>query len=78
MPANYDLSNLSIRSGRYRNEHCAVKLIFTMDLTVEVIRRVAAEAELLSSLNVRDDAFAIFFSRCPDCPDPLPIRVPMS
>lgn len=34
--------------GRYRRKPCAVKLIFTVDLTIEVIQRVAAEAQLLS------------------------------
>lgn len=34
--------------GRYRKKPCAVKLIFTVDLTIEVIQRVAAEAQLLS------------------------------
>ena len=34
--------------GRYRQKACAVKLIFTVDLTVDVIKRIAAEAQLLS------------------------------
>lgn len=38
--------------GSYRNQQCAVKLIYTMDLTVDVIQRVAAEASILSSLQV--------------------------
>lgn len=34
--------------GKYRDKDCAVKLIFTLDLTVDVIKRIAAEAQLLS------------------------------
>ena len=34
--------------GKYRKQSCAVKLIFTLDLTLDVIKRVAAEAQLLS------------------------------
>lgn len=36
--------------GKYRNRQCAIKLVFTLDLTREIIRRVAAEAQLLSSI----------------------------
>ena len=36
--------------GKYRKIDCAVKLIYTPDLTVDTIKRVAAEAELLSSI----------------------------
>jgi serine/threonine protein kinase len=37
-----------VYQGQYRGTPCAVKLIFTVDLTVDVIKRVAAEAQLLS------------------------------
>lgn len=36
--------------GSYQAVPCAIKLIYTLDLTVEVIGRVAAEAEILSSV----------------------------
>ena len=36
--------------GTYRSQKCAIKLVFTFDLTVDIIRRVAAEAQILSSL----------------------------
>jgi len=36
--------------GQYKQQECAVKLIFTVDLTVDVINRVAAESQILSSL----------------------------
>lgn len=36
--------------GKYRTRKCAIKLVFTLDLTREIIRRVAAEAQLLSSI----------------------------
>lgn len=38
------------RSGVYQKMPCAVKLIFTTDLTEEVISRVTAEATLLSAV----------------------------
>ncbi len=38
--------------GSYKGQECAVKLIFTVDLTLDVIQRVAAESQILSSLNV--------------------------
>ena len=31
---------------------CAVKLVFTLDLTADVIRRAAAEAQILSQIKV--------------------------
>eukprot|EP01038_Epipyxis_sp_PR26KG_P004307 gene4307-6103_t len=34
--------------GSYRGRKCAIKLVFTMDLTQDVIRRIAAEAQILS------------------------------
>jgi hypothetical protein len=43
---------LSIR-GTYRQLPCAIKLVYTMDLTEEVIQRVAAEATILSSMKVK-------------------------
>jgi serine/threonine protein kinase len=36
--------------GKYRSKKCAIKLIFTIDLTQDIISRVAAEAQLLSSI----------------------------
>ena len=36
--------------GKYRQRPCAIKLIYTMDVTREIIARIAAEAEILSSL----------------------------
>lgn len=36
--------------GTYRCQECAIKLVFTFDLTVDIIRRVAAEAQILTSL----------------------------
>lgn len=36
--------------GAYRNMPCAIKLVFTSDLTEEVILRAEAEATLLSSI----------------------------
>lgn len=36
--------------GKYRQRQCAIKLVFTLDLTSDIIRRVAAEAQLLSSI----------------------------
>lgn len=38
--------------GTYKKRECAVKLIFTADLTVDEIQRVAAESQILSSLKV--------------------------
>lgn len=37
--------------GKFKNKECAVKLVYTMDLTEEDICRVAAEATILSSVN---------------------------
>jgi serine/threonine protein kinase len=39
--------------GAYKKEACAIKLIFTVDLTTDIIRRVCAEAEILSRFRVR-------------------------
>lgn len=36
--------------GSYRRQDCAIKLIYTVDLTADIIRRVAAEASILSSI----------------------------
>jgi hypothetical protein len=36
--------------GTYRGQPCAIKLIYTVDLTTDVIQRVAAEASILSSI----------------------------
>ncbi len=38
--------------GTYKGTECAIKLIFTVDLTTDVINRVAAEAQVLSSIKV--------------------------
>eukprot|EP01035_Chromulina_nebulosa_P031097 gene31097-41424_t len=37
--------------GSYRQRKCAIKLIFTPDLTEDVIQRIGAEAQILSSIN---------------------------
>lgn len=39
-----------VYKGTYRGKECAVKLIYTVDLTADVIKRVAAEASILSSI----------------------------
>jgi len=36
--------------GTYKTQQCAIKLIYTMDLTESVMQRVAAEATILSSM----------------------------
>ena len=36
--------------GRYKRRECAIKMIFTFDLTADEIKRVAAESQILSSL----------------------------
>jgi hypothetical protein len=36
--------------GKYRQRPCAIKLIFTIDVTQEIICRVAAEAQILSTI----------------------------
>jgi hypothetical protein len=46
------LVSLIVCRGVYKKEPCAVKLIFTTDLTEEVISRVMAEASLLSAVKV--------------------------
>lgn len=38
-------------AGSYKGKECAVKLIYTVDLTAEIISRIAAEASILSSIN---------------------------
>lgn len=45
--------------GHYRGMACAVKLIYTVDLTLDTIERVAAEAEILSCLKVRQFMLAM-------------------
>lgn len=39
-----------VYKGKFKTKECAVKLVFTMDLTEEDICRVAAEATILSSV----------------------------
>lgn len=39
-----------VYKGAYRGKECAIKMIYTVDLTTDVIRRVAAEASILSSI----------------------------
>jgi hypothetical protein len=39
-----------VYKGTYRGQECAIKLIYTVDLTTDVIQRVAAEASILSSI----------------------------
>ena len=36
--------------GMYKREEVAIKLIYTLDLTVDVIQRISAEASILSSI----------------------------
>ena len=38
--------------GTYRKQECAIKLVFTVDLTEDVISRVVAEAQILSQIKV--------------------------
>mmetsp|Transcript_3268 Transcript_3268/g.5093 ORF Transcript_3268/g.5093 Transcript_3268/m.5093 type:complete len:918 (-) Transcript_3268:180-2933(-) len=45
--------------GSYKGEICAIKLIFTMDVTEAVIKRAAAEATILSSIQ-SDNIVKIF------------------
>lgn len=47
--------------GAYKREACAIKLIFTVDLTTDIIRRVCAEAEILSSFKVPILAIAVIY-----------------
>lgn len=37
--------------GRYKKQKCAIKLVFTFDLTVDVIKRVASEAQILAAVS---------------------------
>ena len=53
----FDLICFSLIRGTYKKEPCAVKLIFTTDLTEEVISRVIAEATLLSAVQVYFNCF---------------------
>ena len=39
-----------VYKGKYKQQECAIKLIFTVDLTLDVIQRVAAESQILSHL----------------------------
>ncbi len=39
-----------VYKGSYRGKDCAIKLIYTVDLTADVIQRVAAEASILSAM----------------------------
>lgn len=39
-----------VYKGSYRSRECAIKLIYTVDLTTDVIKRVAAEASILSAI----------------------------
>lgn len=41
-----------VYKGSYRKQTCAIKIIFTVDLTEAVINRVAAEAHILSQIKV--------------------------
>ena len=45
--------------GSYRQKKCAIKLIFTPDLTEDVIQRIGAEAQILSSINVRTKYYSL-------------------
>lgn len=55
---SYDKKNLigygsfsKVYKGKFKAKECAIKLVYTMDLTEEDICRVAAEATILSSVN---------------------------
>ena len=39
-----------VYKGAYKSEPCAIKLIYTVDLTIDVIMRVASEAQILSRI----------------------------
>jgi serine/threonine protein kinase len=39
-----------VYKGSYRKQACAIKIIFTLDLTEEIINRIAAEAHILSQI----------------------------
>lgn len=39
-----------VYKGKYRQQACAIKVVFTVDLTREVINRAAAEAKILSAM----------------------------
>ena len=40
-----------VYKGAYKSEQCAIKLIYTVDLTIDVIMRVASEAQILSRIS---------------------------
>jgi len=42
----------NVYRGTYKDKQCAIKLVYTMDLTVDTIKRIAAEAEILSQIKV--------------------------
>lgn len=48
----FNLTVITLYRGTYKLQPCAIKLIFTVDLTVDVIARVAAEARILSFVKV--------------------------
>lgn len=42
-----------VYKGTYRKSSCAVKMIFSMDLTEDIIKKIAVEASILSSIKVK-------------------------
>jgi hypothetical protein len=64
-------SSLLTLRGIYKKEPCAVKLIFTTDLTEEVISRITAEATLLSAVHVTPPP-PLLLPPCPHFPPALP------
>lgn len=54
-----------VSSGKYLGKYVALKLLFTVDLTVEIIRRVASEAALLSAVKVSTSPSRLHPSRTP-------------
>ena len=57
LPASIDIivsMSVFVYRGTYQGKACAIKLIFTLDLTLDVIQRVAAEASILSAAQVMD------------------------
>eukprot|EP01038_Epipyxis_sp_PR26KG_P004338 gene4338-6140_t len=43
-----------VYKGSYRGKVCAIKMIYTVDLTADIIKRVAAEASILSAIRHRN------------------------
>ncbi len=50
--------------GSYKRRECAIKLVFSSDLTVDEIQRVAAESQMLSSIKVSYNCFIFSILIC--------------